>query len=236
MCPDSSDDVCIEDCYISTGDDLIAIKSGWDEYGIAFGRPSTNIIIHRLVGKTHTSAGIAIGSEMSGGVSNVRAEDIRFDDSYTAIRIKTTPGRGGYVKNIYVSNMTLVNVDIAIRFTGLYGDHPDDGYDPNALPVIEKITIKDVKGENIKKAGLIEGIEGDNFVDICLSNIILNNVSSNYPWNCSNVRGYSDSVLPEACEPLKERIFPDHCSDCYYLSNPRESSSNRKRGAWFMSW
>ncbi|KAL2345539.1 hypothetical protein Fmac_006824 [Flemingia macrophylla] len=226
--PDSSDNVCIEDCYISTGDDLIAIKSGWDEYGIAFGRPSTNITIHRLVGRSQTSAGIAIGSEMSGGVSEVHAEDIHFYDTYSAIRIKTSPGRGGYVRNIYVSNMTLANVDIAIRFTGLYGDHPDDAYDPNALPVIEKITIKDVVGEKIKTAGLIEGIEGDNFVNICLSNITLN-VSSNYPWNCSYIKGYSDTVLPEACESLKERIFPEHCSDCYNLSNHLQTSNSEHR-------
>ncbi|RYR52279.1 hypothetical protein Ahy_A06g027204 isoform A [Arachis hypogaea] len=233
--PDSSDNVCIEDCYISTGDDLIAIKSGWDEYGIAFGRPSTNIIINRLTGRTATSAGIAIGSEMSGGVSEVHAQDIRFFDSYSAIRIKTSPGRGGYVRNVFVSNMTLENVDIAIRFTGTYGDHPDDKFDPNALPLIEKITIKDVIGQNIKRAGLLEGIEGDNFVNICLSNIILN-VSSSYSWNCSNVQGYSDFVSPEACKPLKERIFPEHCSDCYNLSNHLQSSNNQTRGAWLLSW
>ncbi|XP_025603876.1 probable polygalacturonase isoform X2 [Arachis stenosperma] len=232
--PDSSDNVCIEDCYISTGDDLIAIKSGWDEYGIAFGRPSTNIIINRLTGRTATSAGIAIGSEMSGGVSEVHAQDIRFFDSYSAIRIKTSPGRGGYVRNVFVSNMTLENVDIAIRFTGTYGDHPDDKFDPNALPLIEKITIKDVIGQNIKRAGLLEGIEGDNFVNICLSNIILN-VSSSYSWNCSNVQGYSDFVSPEACKPLKERIFPEHCSDCYNLSNHLQSSNNQTRGAWLLS-
>lgn len=131
--------------------------------------------------------------------------------------------------------MTLANVDIAIRFSGLYGDHPDDAYDPNALPVVEKVTIKDVIGENIKRAGLIEGIEGDNFDNICLLNITLN-VSSSFPWNCSYIRGYSDMVLPEACEPLKERIFPEHCSDCYYLSNHRQISSNQNRGAWFLSW
>lgn len=39
----------IEDCYISVGDDGIAIKSGWDQYGIAYGRPSTNILIRNLV-------------------------------------------------------------------------------------------------------------------------------------------------------------------------------------------
>eukprot|EP00249_Psilotum_nudum_P028093 c3663_g1_i1 orf=1-861(-) len=31
--PDSSSDVCIENCYISNGDDVVVIKSGWDEYG-----------------------------------------------------------------------------------------------------------------------------------------------------------------------------------------------------------
>ncbi|CAL0311172.1 unnamed protein product [Lupinus luteus] len=233
--PDSSDHVCIEDCYISTGDDLIAIKSGWDEYGIAFSRPSTNIIIHRLTGKTQTSAGIAIGSEMSGGISEVHAENIHFHDSYNAIRIKTSPGRGGYVRNIYVSNMSLVNVDIAIRFTGLYGDHPDEYYDPNALPIIEKITIEDVIGQNIKHGGIIEGIKGDNFINICLSNIILN-VTSRYAWNCSYVEGYSDLVVPQACESLKGRIFSDHCSDCYYLSKCIASWNKRKRGGWFMPW
>lgn len=39
----------IEDCYISVGDDAIAIKSGWDQYGIAYGRPSSNIVIRNLV-------------------------------------------------------------------------------------------------------------------------------------------------------------------------------------------
>ncbi|KAI5415310.1 hypothetical protein KIW84_040668 [Lathyrus oleraceus] len=47
--PDSCEDMLIEDCYISVGDDAIAIKSGWDQYGIAYGRPSMNIMIRNLV-------------------------------------------------------------------------------------------------------------------------------------------------------------------------------------------
>ncbi|KAK9162528.1 hypothetical protein Syun_003430 [Stephania yunnanensis] len=37
---DSSDHVCIEDCYIESDDDLVAVKSGWDQYGIKMARPS----------------------------------------------------------------------------------------------------------------------------------------------------------------------------------------------------
>ncbi|XP_065859891.1 probable polygalacturonase isoform X2 [Euphorbia lathyris] len=233
--PDSSDDVCIEDCNISTGDDLISIKSGWDEYGISYGRPSRNITIHRLVGQTRSSSGIAIGSEMSGGVSDVHAEDLLFYNSNTAIRIKTSPGRGGYVRNIYVSNVTLTDVNIAIRFTGLYGEHPDEQYDPKALPIIERITIEDVKGNNIKYAGILDGIEADSFLDICLSNISLN-VTSESPWNCSNIQGYSDSVTPETCEPLREGIYPHHSSDCYHLSSDLLNSGNRNRGIRLLSW
>jgi len=48
-CADSCEDMLIEDCYISVGDDAIAIKSGWDQYGIAYGRPSMNIMIRNLV-------------------------------------------------------------------------------------------------------------------------------------------------------------------------------------------
>ncbi|KAL6225613.1 hypothetical protein ACLB2K_004462 [Fragaria x ananassa] len=222
--PDSSDNVCIEDCYISTGDDLISIKSGWDEYGISYGRPSRNILIRGITGKSQTSAGISIGSEMSGGVSEVHAENLQFFGSHTGIRIKTSPGRGGYVRNICVSNMTLDGVYIAIRFTSQYGEHPDEFYDPSALPIIEHITFKDVLGDNIKIAGLLEGLEGGSFQNICLSNIFLN-VTSKSPWNCSSIHGYSYLVSPEICEPLKESISPEKYTDCYHLSDPKRFSS-----------
>jgi len=68
--------VCIEDCYISVGDDAIAIKSGWDEYGTAYGMPSQNIDVRRITVHTRTSAGIAFGSEMSGGISNVQVRQL----------------------------------------------------------------------------------------------------------------------------------------------------------------
>lgn len=235
MRPDSSDDVCIKDCYISTGDDLVSIKSGWDEYGISYGRPSTKITISGLVGETQLGAGIAIGSEMSGGVSEVHAENLYFFNSVRGIRLKTSPGRGGYVRNISISNVTLDNVDVAIMFTGHFGEHPDDSFDPSALPKIERITIKDVTGENVKMAGQLEGIEGHTFRNICLSNIKLNGISES-PWNCSYIQGYSNFVTPETCYPLKESIFPKHYLYCYDLSSHLQGSRNNNRLARLLSW
>ena len=76
---DSSSEVCIEDCYIESGDDLVAVKSGWDQYGISLGKPSTNIIIQRVSGTTPTCSGVGFGSEMSGGISNVLVRDLRME-------------------------------------------------------------------------------------------------------------------------------------------------------------
>ncbi|KAJ4732342.1 Pectin lyase-like superfamily protein [Rhynchospora pubera] len=46
--PDSCSQVRIEDCYVVSGDDCVAIKSGWDQYGISYGMPSQHIVIRRL--------------------------------------------------------------------------------------------------------------------------------------------------------------------------------------------
>ncbi|XP_025802126.1 probable polygalacturonase isoform X5 [Panicum hallii] len=232
--PDSSTNVCIEDCYIRNGDDIVVIKSGWDEYGISFAHPSSNISIRNITGQTRNSAGIAFGSEMSGGISDVRVEGIRIVNSVHGIRIKTAPGRGGYVKNVYVADVSLDNVSIAIRITGNYGEHPDENYNKNALPTISNITIKNIVGVNIGDAGMLQGISGDNFSNICLSNVSLS-VRSTNPWNCSLIEGYSNSVSPEICEQL--RTSPGPGQVCYdgnsypaaaaQPQSPQKSSASR---------
>ncbi|VAI39574.1 unnamed protein product [Triticum turgidum subsp. durum] len=210
--PDSSTNVCISHCYVRNGDDVIVIKSGWDEYGISFARPSSNISISNITGETGGGAGIAIGSEMSGGISEVRAEGLRIVNSLHGIRIKTAPGRGGYVRNVYIANVSMHNVSMAIRINGNYGEHPDNNYDRNALPIISNITIENVVGVDVGVAGILEGIEGDNFSSICISNVSLS-VRSRHPWNCSLVQGYSNSVTPESCEQL--RTDCEETSICY---------------------
>ncbi|KAJ8486694.1 hypothetical protein OPV22_019179 [Ensete ventricosum] len=200
--PDSSLNVCIEDCYISTGDDLVAVKSGWDEYGIAYSRPSSGITVRRVTGSS-PFAGIAIGSETSGGIENVFAENLDIFKTGIGIHIKTNSGRGGFIRNITISDVNLNNVRKALRITGNAGDHPDDGYDPNALPVVDGLTIKNVWGVGVQQPGSIQGIKDSPFTQICLSNVNLSVTSSReVSWTCAKVSGGALEVQPSPCTEL----------------------------------
>ncbi|CAM8917592.1 unnamed protein product [Rhodiola kirilowii] len=202
--PDSCDDMLIENCYISVGDDGIAIKSGWDQYGIAYGRPSTNIVIRNLVIRSMVSAGVSIGSEMSGGVSNVTVENILVWDSRRAVRIKTAAGRGGYVRNINYRNLTFENVRVGIVIKTDYNEHPDEGYDPKAFPIIEDISYIGVHGYGVRVPVRIHGSE-----DIPIRNVTFRDMSigitykKKHIFQCAFVQGQViGTIFPAPCENL----------------------------------
>ncbi|XP_058105652.1 probable polygalacturonase [Magnolia sinica] len=205
--PDSCTNVRIEDCYIVSGDDCVAIKSGWDEYGISFGMPTKQVIIRRLTCISPTSAVIALGSEMSGGIQDVRAEDIHAIDSESGVRIKTAPGRGGFVKDIYVRGFTMHTMKWAFWMTGSYGSHADGKYDPNAIPVIESISYSNVIAENVTMAGRLEGIQNAPFTGICISNTTIGMAvkAKKLPWTCTDIQGVSSSVSPPPCPLLRDQ-------------------------------
>jgi len=211
--PDSSSNVCIEDSYISTGDDLVAVKSGWDEYGIAYNRPSTNITIRRITGSS-PFAGIAVGSETSGGVENILAEHINLSNMGVGIHLKTNAGRGGFIKNITVSDVYMENVRKGIKIAGDVGGHPDDKYDPNALPVMTDITIRNVRGVKVLQAGSIHGLKDSPFSGVCLHNISLAGrvEERDTPWQCSDVRGGAVEVSPLPCAELTSTSQSGACS------------------------
>lgn len=209
--PDSSTNVCIEDCYIESGDDLVAVKSGWDQYGIRMARPSVNITIRRVSGTTPTCSGVGIGSEMSGGISNVLVEDLYVRDSAAGVRIKTDKGRGGYVSNITIRNVVMERVKVPLRFSRGANDHPDEEWDPKALPIVKGISISNIVSKDSRKAPLLEGIEGAPFEDICMRNVSLLGLSPSVRWNCEFVSGFSDGVSPTPCLALQSKGLPSWC-------------------------
>ncbi|CAA0830673.1 Pectin lyase-like superfamily protein [Striga hermonthica] len=204
--PDSCSNTRIEDVYIISGDDCIAVKSGWDEYGIAYNMPTKQLLIRRLTCISPYSAAIALGSEMSGGIQDVRAQDITAIQTESGVRIKTAPGRGGYVKDVYVKGMNLHTMKWVFWMTGNYGSHPDDKYDPNAMPEINGINYRDVVAENVTMAARLEGISGDPFTGICMSNVTIGlaKKAKKYPWTCAEVAGTTSRVVPPPCELLPD--------------------------------
>ena len=99
---DSSSNVLIEDSFIGCGDDHVTVLSGANAKGRAFGMPSRNVTVRRLV--LGTGMGLSIGSSVSGGVEdvlyeyNTMAEDI--NEWGQGAHLKTAAPRGGYVRNV----------------------------------------------------------------------------------------------------------------------------------------
>ncbi|KAL9240268.1 hypothetical protein vseg_014509 [Gypsophila vaccaria] len=204
--PDSSDHICIENSNISMGYDAISLKSGWDKYGLAYGRPTTYVHIKEVQLQASTGAAIAFGSQMSGGISHVLADHLHINNSISGVEFRTALGRGGYIENITVSDIVMENTYIAFNASGQWTSHPDDEYDPTNLPVLDHITLKNVVGVNITIAGSFSGIEESPF-EFSLQNISLSlNSISTSAWLCSNVVGSSTNVFPEPCPELENSL------------------------------
>lgn len=165
--------------------------------------PSTNIIVRRVSGTTPTCSGVGIGSEMSGGISNITIENLHVWNSAAGVRIKSDKGRGGYITNVSISNIRLERVKIPIRFSRGSNDHPDDGWDPKAVPRFKDILISNVVSVNSTKAPVLEGVEGSTFEGLWFKNITLLGVASSAAWRCEFVSGFSTGVFPVPCPEMQ---------------------------------
>ena len=111
--PECCDHVLVEGCTFNTGDDCIAIKAGKNK-DTQFG-PARNIVIQDCV-MNSGHGGVTLGSEMAAGIEHVYVRDIEFrnvhwasDPLRTAIRLKTNMNRGGYLRHLYVRNLSIPN-------------------------------------------------------------------------------------------------------------------------------
>ncbi|MBW3093150.1 hypothetical protein KIH79_09510 [Bifidobacterium sp. 82T10] len=138
--PDSSTDCTVFDCTFETGDDAIAIKSGKNPEGNVINRPSRNIRIFDC--RAEFGFGITLGSEMSGGIANVRIWDCDMSRTSFGLEIKATRKRGGYVRDVRAYDSTFSHIQ-------LHGvPYNDDGEDSGQVPVFEDMLFDDVRIED----------------------------------------------------------------------------------------
>ena len=140
--PESTRYLLIEDCTFDTGDDCIAIKAGKNEDGRRWNAPTEGIIV-RGCHMRDGHAGVAIGSEMSGGVHGVYVEDCEMDSPELdrVIRIKSNPERGGVVSDVHVRNVAVGECKLAILGLEECYWHT---YEGDFLPEFRDITLENV--------------------------------------------------------------------------------------------
>ncbi len=132
--PDSSTNSTIFACEFLTEDDSVAVKSGKNPEGNRINRPTKHIRVFDCV--CHFGHGLCIGSEMSGGVEDVRLWDCDMGPTWSGIEIKGTKKRGGYVRNISVRDIIASHVMIhSVTFN-------DDGIGAPTPPIFENCSFE----------------------------------------------------------------------------------------------
>ena len=181
---DSCENVLVINSSFDVGDDAICIKSGKDEDGRRRARPCRNLIVDNCI-VFHGHGGFVVGSEMSGGVENIKVSNCRFLGTDVGLRFKSCRGRGGVVKNIYIEDIVMMNIPTEpLLFDLHYGgksavEAAAEGASPfdvayvvadETTPQFRDIYIKDVVCSGAARAMYFNGIPEKNIENIVVEN------------------------------------------------------------------
>ena len=178
--PESCSDVMIKNCSFTDGDDCIAIKSGRDEDGRRVNVPSKNIIVQDCDMKDG-HGGVVIGSETSGGVENVYAQNCIMNSPHLerAIRIKSNACRGGVMKNFYFRNIKVGEVrEAVVKINMIY--EKEKAAKCNFPPSLSGVFVSNIRSQKSNYGIYIEGLEAKPVKDIYIVNCDFENVENAY--------------------------------------------------------
>jgi len=169
--PFSSGHIVIDHVTIDTGDDNIAIKSG-QPGSTGPDAPSHDITITDCT-FLH-GHGLSIGSEVSGGVQNVRAERVHFKGTGTGIRIKSNRDRGNDIGNFVYRDLVMEDVTTPILISEFYPKIPasiDDAPVTRLTPHFHDITIENLTATGAREAAVIVGLPESPILNLRLANV-----------------------------------------------------------------
>jgi len=183
--PDMCDNVLILGVKFSVGDDCISIKSGVYDTAKVFKKQCKNIIIRNcLMNEGH--GGVVLGSELSGGISNVIVKNCFFKGTDRGLRIKTRRGRGciNPISNITFDNILMddvktpfvVNMYYNMGTNGAKLSHDILTHEKQpiseATPVIEKFKFSNIVAKNASfSAGEFLGLPESPIEEISFKNV-----------------------------------------------------------------
>lgn len=203
---DSCDGVTIERCDINTGDDAIALKSGRGLAAQQLARPTQNVVIRDCRLQSSIYAALGLGTEMSGGIRNVKIQNCVISGRQNAIFIKSRDGRGGFMENISGENITVLKsptfIGIDLEKKGIQATDPVPG-DVEKWPRVQNISFKNVRvqevaelvaGKNIPAARPLDGFTLTDISGTCARAISLANMT-NVKLSGIRVTGFAGPLI-----------------------------------------
>jgi exo-poly-alpha-galacturonosidase len=166
---DSSNGVTITGCFIDVNDDCISIKSGKDANGLLVNRPSENIVVKKCrFGYGH--GGVAMGSEVSGGIRNVKIINCDVDSgNWAPIRFKSQPSRSGVVENIVYRNIRIKDAKQAFEFNMEWRMVAPIAPPAEVLTIVRNVRFRNISG-NVNYLGVIHGLKDSPIRDVKFRN------------------------------------------------------------------
>lgn len=206
---DACKNVLIYNCKFDVGDDAICMKSGKDEEGRKRGKATENVVVQDCI-VYHGHGGFTIGSEMSGGVRNIKVDNCNFIGTDIGLRFKSTRGRGGIVENIWVSNIFMKDIPTdALSFNMYYGgfsptdDKPADEKAKEAkaeavnegTPIFRNIFMKNIYCDGAKDAIVIQGLPEMSIKNIEIDNCVMKSDRGISVYDADGIKIYSTKII-----------------------------------------
>lgn len=194
--PEMSQNVLIEDCVFDQGDDGIAVKSGRNQDAWRLNTPSKNIVVRNCLMKNAHQL-LAIGSELSGGVENIFMDSCTVADGvrlFNLVYIKTNERRGGFVRNIHVSNIHSGRID-----QGIFGVETDVLYQwrdlvptyERRLTPIHDIYLKNIQAANVDFISKIMAQEEQPVKNVFFTNVFADTIRGEKKMIHENVKNFN---------------------------------------------
>ena len=174
--PESSTDVVITGCTFDTGDDCIAIKAGRNADGRRVNVPSQNILVEDCEMRDG-HGGLTMGSEMTGGISNVFGQNLRMSSPNlnTCLRFKTNSLRGGYIHDVYLRDTEVGLLAVsAFQIDFYYEEGPGRGFNPS----VRGIHVENLHVDTTRQVFDLRGYPDDPIEDVTLARCAFDNVET----------------------------------------------------------
>ena len=205
--PFSSSHVVIDHVYADVGDDNVAIKSG------AINSPGPDDPSRDITITDCTflhGHGLSIGSEISGGVQNIRAERIHFEGTDNGIRIKSNRDRGNDIGHFFFRDIEMKDVKNALVISEYYPKilpPATEAAQPvtRLTPHFHDITLENVTATGSISAGAIVGLPEAPITGVVLLNVNLS-AKTGLTIAYAEVTGEHVTVQAEAGEAITKQV------------------------------